>query len=149
MLFRSAVASLASVGHIGNDMGGEAEVEVEMSELTKVPTSVAVESGSPAIGQDIGMEGISASQSSFSKSYNITGASKKTQSSSLSLPNKGGSEVAEVILKSPTKMVNSPAIELAERAIGQGTDMDHACASQISFSESYTVMGASRNSQSS
>lgn len=44
-----AVATLASVGRIRNDMGGEAEVEVEMIELSKVLTSPAVESGSSAI----------------------------------------------------------------------------------------------------
>lgn len=95
------------------------------------------------------MEGTPASQSSFSESYNITDASKKTNSSELSLPNKGDFKGTEVMLKSPPKMVTAPAIGLAERANGQGTDMDDASASQISFSESYTITSASQNSQSS
>lgn len=100
--------------HIGNNMGEKEVVEVGMSELTKVVTSPAIQPDLPPVGQDAGMDGTIASQSSFSESYNITGASKKTQSFKLSLPNKGGSKAAEVMLKSPTKMVTSPAIELAE-----------------------------------
>ena len=76
-----AVATLASMGRIGNDIGGEAEVEVETSELTKVLTSSAIKPGVPAIGQAAGFGDTSASQSSFSESYTITGASQNSQSS--------------------------------------------------------------------
>lgn len=135
--------------HIGNDIDEREVVEVGMSELTKVVTSPAIQPSLPAIGQAAAMDGTSASQSSSPESYNITDAFKETQSFQLSLPNKGVSKAAEVMLKPPTRMVTSPAIELAERAIGQGTDMGHASASQISFSKSYTITGAGQNSQSS